>query len=103
MQRKTDKRTVVGFRFSKEYLTIEKPQPVGSSIGWSVVPDLGHPYKVSELTHTCKYMNIIVIFIDRYIVKLLIYLVKASLHSQLHQSTRLLEVSNLNQISLHSH
>ena len=50
-QRKMDERTIVVFRFSKEYLTIEKPQPVGSDIGWSVVPDLGHPYKVSELTH----------------------------------------------------
>ena len=43
------------FRFSKEYLAIEEPQaqPGGSGIGpgWSVVPDLGHPYKVSELTH----------------------------------------------------
>ena len=99
-----DERTIVVFRFSKEYLTIEKPQPVGSDIGWSVVPDLGHPYRVSERTHTCIYMNIIVIFIDRFIVKLLIYLVKASPHSQLHQSTRLSEVSNLSQIiSLHTH
>ena len=50
--RKIDERTIVVFRFSKEYLTIEKPQPVGSDIGWSVVPDLGHPYKVSERAHT---------------------------------------------------
>ena len=106
-KRKMGERTIVVFRFSKEYLTIGKPQPVGSDIGWSVVPDLGHPYKVSEQTysvHIHERHNNFYCFVDRFIMKLLIYLVKASPHSQLHQSTRLSKVLNMSQmISLHSH